>query len=198
MRRMALVEPSICAGHGVPCPYKRPRTGRTQQRQSRDLRSRCADRSHGSCAAADSGCRLISQARPTKFVTRVRRDPSTPPPRRTPTKPVLVCFGEDGAAERQMETCATYSAIKERYGSRLGSRTKFSRHLQIGRFGAPTVLSVRIGAERTTCTFSILCDQRNAGTYSTKVRGTSCFRNWAATIKRIPPMSVATAAVDME
>ena len=135
MRRMALVEPSICAGHGVPCPYKRPRTGRTQQRQSRDLRSRCADRSHGSCAAADSGCRLISQARPTKFVTRVRRDPSTPPPRRTPTKPVLVCFGEDGAAERQMETCATYSAIKERYGSRLGSRTKFSRHLQIGRFG---------------------------------------------------------------
>ena len=64
--------------------------------------------------------------------------------------------------------------------------------------GAPTVPSVRIGAERTTCTFSILCDQRNAGTYSTKVRGTSCFRNWAATIKRIPPMSVATAAVDME
>jgi hypothetical protein len=58
------LSPSTRAGHGVPCPYKRRQKGRTRRRQSGDWPSRYAERSLGSFAEADLGCRLISRARP--------------------------------------------------------------------------------------------------------------------------------------
>jgi len=136
-RRMALIAPSISAGHDISCPY--------------EITSR-------------------------RFWPRCRS-------RKTPDGSWRGVFSCQGAVRLSLgESDEIFSSLI---------------HWQICR-GAPTVLPVSIGPERATCTFSVICDERNAGSYSTSVRGTSCFRNWAAAIKRIPPMSVAMAAVDME
>jgi hypothetical protein len=137
VRRVALIAPSICAGHDVWCPYE------TTRRPSwpRWCSSKMPDRSLRDAFNCQRAVRLSPGESDEIFSSLIH-----------------------------WQVCG----------------------------GVPTVLPVSIGAEGATCTFSILCDERNARNYSTRVRGTSCFRNWAATIKKIPPMSVAMAAVDME